>query len=114
MILSALLVKETLLWYRFWSLKVEHSLQMEKVNSGYSLKNIPTPDGRLYKLQLIEKMELFRKKLQWKAIFFINNNMETTESCASGSAYGLESNKCLLQLKELIPFKDDLVDGEKY
>ena len=87
---------------------------MEKVNSSYSLKNIPTPDERLYKLQLIEKMELFRKKLQWKATFFINNNMETTESCASGSAYGLESNKCLLQLKELIPFKVDLVDGEKY
>ena len=83
---------------------------MEKVNFGYSLKNIPTPNQRTYKLQLIEKIELFIKKLRWKAIFFINNSKETTESCASGSVYGLNSNKCPRQLKELIPFEDDLVD----
>ena len=83
---------------------------MEKVNFGYSLKNIPTPNKETYKLQLIEKIELFIKKLRWKAIFFINNSMETTESYASGSAYGLKSNKCPPQLKELIPFEDDLID----
>ena len=83
---------------------------MEKVNFGYSLKNIPTPNKETYKLQLIEKIELFIKKLRWKAIFFINNSMETTESCASGSVYRLKSNKCPPQLKELIPFKDNLVD----
>ena len=50
--------------------------QMEKANFGYSLKNIPTPNQRTYKLQLIEKIELFIKKLGWKAIFFINNSKE--------------------------------------
>ena len=84
--------------------------QKEKVNFGYSLKNIPTPNERTYKLQLIEKIELFIKKLRWKAIFFINNSKETTESRASSSAYGLKSNKCPPQLKELIPFEDDLID----
>ena len=83
---------------------------MEKVNFGYSLKNIPTPNERTYKLQLIEKIELFIKKLRWKAIFFINNSKETTESCASGSVYGLKSNKCSPQLKELILFEDDLIN----
>ena len=36
--------------------------------------------------------------------------METTESCASGLAYGLKSNKSPPHLKELIPFEDDLAD----
>ena len=79
-------------------------------NFSYSLKNIPTPNERTYKLQLIEKIELFIKKLPWKAIFFINNGKETTESCASDLVYRLKSNKCPLQLKELIPFEDNLVD----
>ena len=83
---------------------------MEKLIFGYSLKNIPTPNERTYKLQLIAKIELFMKKLLWKATFFINNSKETTESCASGSVYGLKSNKCLPQVKELIPFEDDLID----
>ena len=83
---------------------------MEKVNFSYSLKNIPTPNKRTYKLQLIEKIELFIKKLRWKAIFFISNSKETTDSCASSSVYGLKSNKCPPQLKELIPFEDDLID----
>ena len=83
---------------------------MEKVNFSYLVKNIAAPNERTYKLQLIEKIELFIKKLRWKAIFFINNSKETSESLASGSIYGLKSNKCLPQLKELIPFEDDLVD----
>ena len=83
---------------------------MEKVNFGYSLKNIPTPNEKTYKLQLIEKIELFIKKLRWKAILFINNSVETNKSCASGLTYGLKSNKCHPQLKELIPLEDDLVD----
>ena len=76
---------------------------MEKVNFGYSLDNIPTPNEGTYKLRLIEKIELFIKKLRWKALFFISNSKETTESYASGSVYGLKSNKCppLPQLKEL-------------
>ena len=83
---------------------------MEKVNFSYLVKNIAAPNERTSKLQLIEKIELFIKKLRWKAIFFINNSKETNESLASGSVYGLKSNKCLPQLKELIPFEDDLVD----
>ena len=43
-------------------------------------------------------------------IFFINNSKETSESRASDSVYGLKSHKCPPQLKELIPFEDDLVD----
>ena len=68
------------------------------------------PHATLQKLQLIEKIELFLKKLQWKAIFFKNNDKETNKPCASGLKYDLKSNKYPPQLKELIPFEDDLVD----
>ena len=43
---------------------------------AYSTKNMPIPTERNYKLQLIEKTELFIKKIWWKAIFYdmkVNN-----------------------------------------
>ena len=43
---------------------------MEKLNLGYSTKNIPIPTERNYKLQFIEKTEPFIKKNWWKAIFY--------------------------------------------
>ena len=59
------------------------------MNFAYSTKNIPIPTERNYKLQLIEKIELFIKKIRWKAIFYdmklnnknknnsnINNNLK--------------------------------------
>ena len=39
------------------------------------------------------------KKFRWKIIFFINNNNDTDGLRASGSVYGLNSNKCPLQFK---------------
>ena len=43
---------------------------MVKLNLTYSTKNIPTPTERNYKLQLIEKTDLFIKNIRWKAIFY--------------------------------------------
>ena len=50
-------------------------------NFGNLLKNIPAPNEKTYKLQLIEKVKFFIKKLRWKVIFLINNSKGTTESC---------------------------------
>ena len=36
---------------------------------NYSVKNIPIPTKNAYKMQLIEKIELFVKRMRWKAIF---------------------------------------------
>ena len=44
---------------------------MERVNFGYSMKNIPIHDENSYKVQLIQKEEDFVKKIKWKAIFFM-------------------------------------------
>ena len=44
------------------------------------MKNIPIPDEKSYKLQLIQKADDFLKKIRWKAIFFMKgrNQVEPT------------------------------------
>ena len=123
MISSTLLVKEKVFRFRFRTgidfatLKLSTLYyfinQMRKVNFGQSLNNISAPNQRTYKLQLIENIELFIKKLRSKAIFSIDSSKETSESRASGSVYGLKSKKSPPRLKEAIPFEDDLVDRKK-
>ena len=81
---------------------------MEKLNFGYSLKNIPTPDEKSYKLRLLEKIEI-SKKMRWKAVFFINNNKKATDDYKQGFSYGLKSGRSPPQVKDLIQFEDDLV-----
>ena len=103
---------------------------MEKLNLEYSTKNVPIPTERNYKLQLIEKTELFIKKIRWKAVFYdikpnsenknnssINNNMgDNSKNNDDGtqkensSRHGIKSNKCLLQVKDLIAFEEDMID----
>ena len=81
---------------------------MEKLNFGYSLKNIPTPNERTYKLKLIEKIELLIKHMRWKAIFFTNRNSKPSNNTAEAK-FGSKSNQCPPQVKELMAFEDDLI-----
>ena len=66
---------------------------IEKVNFGYSIKNISIPSERTYLLQLMEKVEMVITKMRWKAIHFNNNgskdnNIEdNTEWCGLKSPY---------------------------
>ena len=82
---------------------------MEKLNFGYSLQNIPTPEEKSYKLRLSEKIEIFIHKMRLKAVFFVNNNKKATEDYKQGFSYGLKSGRSPPQVKDLIRFKDDLV-----
>ena len=85
---------------------------MAKFNFVYSLKNIPTSDEKSYKLGLLEKIEIFIKKMRWRAIFFINNNKKATEDQKEGFSYfsyGLKSGRSPPQVKHLIQFEDDFV-----
>ena len=41
------------------------------------MKNIPIPDGKSYKLQLIQRVEELIKEIRWKAIFFMNGGNQT-------------------------------------
>ena len=49
---------------------------MERINFGYSVKNIPSASEREYKLKLIEKIEAVIKRMRWKAIFFNEQNYD--------------------------------------
>ena len=83
---------------------------MEKVNFGYSMKKIPLPDEKSYKLQLIQKVEDFIKKIRWKAIFFMKGgNQAEPTAHKTGFKFGLNSTKCPPQVKELVPFEEDLI-----
>ena len=102
---------------------------MEKLNLTYSTKNIPIPTERNYKLKLIEKTELFIKKVRWKAIFYDmklnnknknkskNNNIKNNSKNngddtqkENSSRYGIKSNKCPPQVKDLTAFGEDVTD----
>ena len=81
---------------------------MEKFNFGYSIKNIPIPSERNYKIQLMEKIELLIKKMRWKAIFCDEeNDLEKTEK---QTQYGLKTPNCPPVVKELSDFEKDLCD----
>ena len=78
---------------------------MEKVNFKYSIKNIPILSERAYLLQLMEKIEMFITRMRWKAIYFNNKTNGN-----SSERYGLKTLKCQKQVKELVPFENDLTD----
>ena len=82
---------------------------LEEVNLGYSTKNIPYPDKRRYKLKLVEKTEALIKRMRWKATFFLANDEKDGEDSAKPETYGLPTKKCPMQVKELIPFENDLL-----
>ena len=89
---------------------METLLDMEEVKFGYSMKNIPVPDEKSYKLQLIKRVEDFIKKIRWKAIFFMKgrNQIEPTARKIELTS-GLNSTKCSTQVKDLVLFEGDLI-----
>ena len=78
---------------------------MEKINFGYSMKNIRIPQSKTYLLQLIEKIEMVIKRMRCKVLG--NDKKETNGIKAEW--HGLKSSKTLKQVKELIPFENDLI-----
>ena len=73
------------------------------------MKNIPIPDGKSYKLQLIQKIEDLIKKIRWKAIFFMKGGNQTEPTAhKTGLPFGLNSTKCPPKVKELVPSEEDL------
>ena len=82
---------------------------MEKFNLGYSVKNIPTPTERQYKLQLMDKIKAVIKRMRWKAIFFNEKDDESNKK-TSKSKYGLKSNICPPPVKDLTKFEEELFE----
>ena len=53
----------------------------------------------------MEKIEMFITRMRWKAIYF---NRKANDN--SSERYGLKTVKCPKQVKELVPFQNNLTD----
>ena len=78
---------------------------MDKTNFGDSMKSIGIPQNKTYLLQLIEKTEMDIKRMRWKVL--CNGKKETNG--IKTEWYGLKSSKTPKQVKELIPFENNLI-----
>ena len=70
---------------------------MERINLGYSTKNIPIPSEKAYLLQLVEKIEAVIKRMRLKAALFSKNDKEEVNQPIE--RYGLNSEHCPTPLK---------------
>ena len=85
---------------------------MEKLNFGYSLKNIPTPNERAYKLKLMEKIEFrkirkvknqFQNKLKDDIKKVCSSNEPLTPADKTSNMYRLEKEEYTHLLTNAIP-----------
>ena len=76
---------------------------MEKVNFGYSLKNIPIPTRDEHIRGTISKAEEFIQRLRWRVIFFENPSDYPVKD-----NFGFKTTRNAPQPKSLIDFEHDL------
>ena len=52
-------------------------MEMEKINFGYSLKNIPIPSSKQYFKCVIDKLNSFIRGVHWKVFFYKNDDEDS-------------------------------------
>ena len=77
---------------------------METFNINTQRKT-PIPSENEYKLKLIMKTENFLKRMRWKALAFLGKLKSSDKD-----NYGFKTVKCSSSVKELVPFKNDMMD----
>ena len=86
---------------------------MEKVNFGYSTKNIPIPSEKEFKIELIKSVEKFMKNIKWRAFHYLN----PTQSRQNKETFGFNTTTPPPKVTELDELQDmlfDLVVGIKF
>ena len=81
------------------------TITMEKINLGYSTKNIPLPSKSEYMKRFIEKTENFLRRMRWKAYHFLNE-----QETSAKDTYGFKSKNSPPKVNELIPFEEGMLD----
>lgn len=82
---------------------------MEKFEIEYSVKNIPIPSERQYKIQLISKVEKVIKRMRWKTLEFLGK----LSSDNNNQTFGFKSTKCPPPINELANFENDMMQMVK-
>ena len=80
---------------------------MERVNFSYSLKSIPIPSKNVDLKNMIFKLEIFIKRIRWKA-FFYEKSDDTPEKTVDN--FGFKSIKTPPKNEHLNAFEADLYD----
>ena len=80
-------------------------MDVEKVNFGYSMKNIRLPSHREYLSQLIHSTETFVRNLRWRSYFLLNPSTSEKKE-----KFEFRSIRAPPQIKELRKLEDSLYD----
>ena len=87
---------------------------MERINFGYSLKNIPIPSKKQYLKALIDKTDKFIRRMRWKIYHFDRHNENESdnesEDDARDSNFGFGTEYCPHSHQALTAFENDLFD----
>ena len=89
-------------------------IELEKVNFGYSLKNIPIHSNKAYLKSIVEKLESFISRLRWKVFFYLKEREkpenESSKENKPTENFGFKSENALPASKDLKQFENDLYD----
>ena len=79
---------------------------MEKVDLGYSAKNIPVPSNNVYLQIVISKAERFIHNFRWRALFFL----KPAAKPKSKQTFGFKSTAPAPGVPQLKQFENELAD----
>ena len=80
---------------------------MELYKLGYSRKKMPIPPQRAYMKNLLEKTEVFTKRMRWKAYFYLHK--DSLDDTQRDEHYALRSRRSPPHIPELKDFENDFV-----
>ena len=79
---------------------------MIPINFGYSTKNIPVPSNDNFLFILVQRIEIFIKRMRWKAHFFLQDTIHSIND-RNQSYYILKTKKGPALVDELMDFETD-------
>ena len=80
-------------------------MNMEQVTFPYSLKNIPLPSQKEYRLELISSVETFRSNFAWRCFHFLNPSDHQSKE-----TYGFKTTSPAPSVPELKEFENEMLE----
>ena len=79
---------------------------MDRVRFDYAIKNIPIPSPNAYITKIVEKSEIFIRRMRWKVYFYLTPN--TTQD--RKQTFGFKSNNSPPAIEELKKFEECMLN----